>query len=133
MKDPSALNRDRLYATLVIVIAGLAWTLGSHFPSQRLWGINHLAFLPMAARVALGIAMAVALMAVWTVPQRFARSENATRGSENPLTPVIVIGWIITAVLAHAATPLLGDGYLRADEAQRFSSGSFGQSGPVRY
>jgi len=126
MTGSSESNRERWYASAVIAAAGLAWVAGSHFPDQRLWGINHLAFLPVAARIVLGIALAATLMIVWSVPLHPALSHKTARERANPLTPVLMIGWMMTAILVHAATPLLGDGYLRGDEIRRLTTVSFG-------
>lgn len=126
MAGSSELNRERWIATAVTAIAGFAWIAASHYPDGRLWGFNHLAFLPTAARVALGGALAAALMIVWSLPLNSDGQSKSARGRAELLVPVLIIGWMMLAILVHAATPLLGDGYLRGDEIGRTAAVSFG-------
>lgn len=126
MAGSSELNRERWIATAVIAIAGIAWITGSHYPSLRIWGFNQLAYLPTAARAGLGIALAAALMVVWSVPLQFDAKPKHNHQGINPLAPAMLVVWMMLAILLRAATPLLGDGILRGDEIGRTTTVSFG-------
>lgn len=126
MAGSSELNRERWIATAVIVLAGIVWITSSHYPSQRIWGFNALAFLPTVARASLGIALATALMIVWSVPLHPSSEPKPGRTGVNPLAPAMIVVWMMMAILLRAATPLLGDGILRGDEIGRTTTVSFG-------
>jgi len=114
MSPPESSTRDKVFATWIIAgWATLLLVCGS-LPGARLWGLNHLAFLPGAARWFLIAAALLSTTLVW-----FARPRWFSFPSPNALAGGGALIWLGSCYFARAATPLLGDGYLRADEAAR--------------
>jgi Tfp pilus assembly protein PilF len=114
---------DALAATTPLVLSLAAVfaliTAASFLPRAQLWGINHLAFYPLPARIA-----ALALVAVAFVPPIARRLyaelltlsktlKNGGRGVDIALT-VIAVASVVMFMGLKVSTNLLGDGQLIA-------------------
>lgn len=114
MAPPESSVRDKSLAAGIILGWAVFLLVCGTLPGARLWGLNHLAFLPGAARWSLIAAALLSTALVW-----FARPRWLSFISPNAFAGVGVLIWLGSCYLARAATSLLGDGYLRADEAAR--------------
>lgn len=123
LPEATATRSDRLWATTIIVLWGALVLLADAFPWGRLWAINHLAFLPPFATYLFTALLAFALLAIWLVPEPESNPTSAAARSTLRWVPIILLAWIALMIVFRAATPLLGDGFLRIDEAQRRAPG----------
>ena len=118
------MKSERWRATFVVIGWGLLCTAAAFLPDRRVWGFNHLAFLPWTARVVFAVMMAAALFAIWRWPKAPSQPE-----SKKPFSPgirellVLVVVCVLAAWQLRAATPLLGDGYLFGDRAEKLAPG----------
>ena len=124
MTDSHAMKQERWRGTFALAGYGALYFLAALLPDRRLWGINHLAFLPGSARILFVIALAVAIAAIWR--WRGHSPFRPPRISAGAIVATAVIGWLVLTWLARSSTQLLGDGYLRADEVERLKPGAFG-------
>jgi len=117
---------------LVVAAAAVAFAAvaaASFLPALRLWGINHLAFYPLPARI-----LALALVAVTFVPVvargfygaivRAVESLSASRGRGTILIVVAAAAAAVICFQLRSATNLLGDGQLIAQSFAAAHEGS---------
>ncbi|MBI5868285.1 MAG: tetratricopeptide repeat protein [candidate division Zixibacteria bacterium] len=126
MTDLRAQKRERWRATVALVGCGLIYGLAGLLPDRRLWGFNHLAFLPTMAWVLFGVFLIAVIAVVWLLPDSKAGTQRGPRVPGGILLAGILAGWIILTWVARASTQLLGDGYLRIDEIERLKPGTYG-------
>ncbi len=126
MADPRTQKRERWRATVALVGCGLIYGLAGLLPDRRLWGFNHLAFLPTIAWLLFGIVLIAAVVAVWRLPDSQPDYRRGLRIPEGILIAGILFGWIVLTWVARGSTQLLGDGYLRIDEIERLRPGTYG-------
>jgi hypothetical protein len=111
---------DRLPLIVGVTVATIALVaVAAWLPDLRLWGINHLAFLPPAIRIALLALLAVALLPPVAVAAYSAALKAADAAGNAPRTSGRLITVAAMAVASigvfyafHSATNLLGDGQL---------------------
>ena len=103
-------------ALIAVALWGGFVLIAQWFGDVRLWGINHLAFLPMGFHWAFGAALAAGLLFV-------AFGQELTPTLVRKLRPSQALGGIacvaatgVLAYLLRARAPFLGDGVLRATE-----------------
>jgi len=113
----SASPRDS-WLVVAALISALIIAVASFFPAQRLWGINHLAFVPPVARwVALGVLVLGFVPLVAQPVYRaalglFDRLGTLRGASRLALVGVIALGSIAAFWSFRSSTLLLGDGQL---------------------
>lgn len=123
MPGTTATWTERLWATTIILLWATLILMADAFPWGRLWAVNHLAFLPPVATYLFTALMAFALLAVWLAPERAGNGTNPASRSTMHWVPIFLLVWLVLMIAVRAATPLLGDGFLRIDEAQRRAPG----------
>lgn len=126
MIDPQAQSQERWRATVALIGCGLLFGLAGLLPDRRLWGFNHLAFLPTAAWILFGTTLGAGIASIWWLKERGSGRKRRTSLPDSALIAGILAGWILLTWLARASTQLLGDGYLRIDEIERLRPGTYG-------
>ena len=103
----------------VTAITALLVAIASFLPAVRLWGLNHLAFLPVPFRIALLAVIALSFLppvaqALYQGASAALERAATTRGRSGALVALVVIALASTIVFYkfHSATNLLGDGQL---------------------
>jgi hypothetical protein len=127
-------NDRRVDPRLTWVVAAAAFSAGivivaSFFPELRLWGVNHLAYLPRTARhVAFAALLLAFLPSVAGVVYRLALGASARHASAPRAVAISVTAVLAVASVAmfwhfRAATNLLGDGQLIAQSFEAAQEG----------
>lgn len=110
--------------SVTFVLAAVA----SFLPTARLWGLNHLLFFPVSARVAALAAVAVCFLppvarAVVAVVAG-AAGLLSRRGRASAVVVVVALAATATFIAFHSATNLLGDGQLIAQSFEAAHEGN---------
>jgi len=118
---PARFLSAAVVATLALV------TIASWLPGQRLWGVNHLAFYPVALRIVLLALTGVALVPL--VGRRFYELQLSVveriRAQQTALVyavPALSLAAIVGFFKLKAATWLLGDGQVIANQLMHLFS-----------
>ncbi|MEW5701618.1 MAG: tetratricopeptide repeat protein [Candidatus Zixiibacteriota bacterium] len=118
-RNDSASHQDHYWAALVALLIWLAVVASAaFFPHQRLWGLNHLAFVGPTVRWAFAGAAIAAIMLVLlprVLPHKSWASGRWLSDWRGGVALAIAVG--VLASLLHAREAFLGDGTLRADGA----------------
>ena|GEM_PF-6321838 len=116
MKTISEGSKTNYLSAVVLAALALLFLLSPLIPDARLWGINHLRFLPLSSIVTLAAAI-VLIAGLWYI-----LSVRRNRDTDLPIAittsqlAAATLGSAVVFYLLQPYYPFLGDGVLRSEE-----------------